>query len=214
MKRPTPEEREAKRLLEVAARQYHSACGGVIEVDELRSMGSLAAALAVQNWDGRGNFGDFALQRIRWGILDEVRKRARQMRLSDSRDEVSALVATERAADAAEATELPGFEGPLPSVDSLLSDAVSGYALEVEAEDLPGEGPEHVEHDVLRLRLRKAVETLPMVQRAVTERYLYHLDTFQEIGEALGITAASAFDAYNRAVRRLRRLLNPDEEKV
>ncbi len=210
-RRPTPEEKEALRLLEVAARQYHVVLGGVIELDELRSMGGPAATIALQRWDGRGHFGDFALQRVRWGILDELRKYARRMRLSDAADDVGALIAAERAADAAEAAEREGYEGGPPSVDDLLDDAVTGYVADIDAAELPGEGPEHVEHGAERLRLRREIASLPTVQRMVMERYLYELETFQQIGDALGITAASAFEAYNRALRRLRKLLNPEE---
>ena len=209
-RRPTPEEKEVQRLLEVAARQYRKALGSAIDLDELRSMGAPAAALALQRWDGRGHFGDFALQRIRWGILDGLRKVARAARLGDARDEVSALVAAERAADGADAAEKAEHEQGPPSVDSLLDDAVIAYEAELEAAELAGDGPEQIEDAAERLRLRREIEALPAVQRMVMERYVYGLETFEQIGAALGITRSSAFDAYNRALQRLRKRLNPD----
>lgn len=210
-RRPTPEEKEVARLLEVAARQYHGTLGGVVDLDELRSMGGTAATLALQQWDGRGNLGDFALQRIRWGILDELRKHARRTRLAEAREDIGALVAAERAADAAEAAERRGYDGELSSVDGLLDDAVAAYVADVDAAELPGEGSEHVEQGAAKLRLRSEIEQLPVVQRLVMERYLYALQTFAEIGEAMGITTASAFEAYHRALRRLQKRLNPGD---
>ena len=196
------------RLIELAARQMHRRIGDQtgLTVDDLYDLGVPGLAAAQAEWDGRGQFEAFAFQRIRWAIVDGLRKRRRDPL-------TMAVAAAELAAEQVPRTlqDIRGTTFDLKgaaeeSIDEMVDAAGASFAVDVE-------GAERVEEDVNRLRLKRAISELPPPQDQVMERYIYLGETFEDVGKAVGLTAAGVCKMHARALRTLRtRLGDPITE--
>lgn len=198
---------QANQVLEAVARQFYAELHGAITFEDLRSMGAVGAATALARWDGRGSFGPFAVQRIRWAILDELRREMRRQKAPRARHEIAGVLATQEAAEAADRETDHVLQEPEPTLDDLCRDAAAAYYVEVTAG--PGDGDalsadEQVERDSERIRVRRAISSMPPPLGQVVERHVYQGESFHEIGQALGMGKATAGDVYMRAVRWLR----------
>lgn len=193
--------REANHYMEVTARRFRGILGDVVSLEDLRGFSGLGVARALKEWDGTGQFGPFALQRARWGVVDGLRKIARQQGKSDLRDEMLATASVFRAAESA---TLDDPEEP-SLVGKLLQEAAGAFDVELAAgavEELPAP-EEAVEEDSERMRVRRAVEALPEPGKQVIERHYYLGQTFKEIAQIMGIQRSTVFDIHKRAVRSL-----------
>lgn len=186
------------RLTEIVARQVARRFAFRVPWEELYDLGLPAMHAAKQAWNGQGSFQPFAIQRIRWRILDELRKRRRD-------EEMIAAAAAELAArqhvlkeDQLHRSHRPQRDAEA-NIDEVLDGFGANYALDVEAGDV-------VPHDSERIRLRKAVEELPPPEDQVIHRYCYLGQTFDEVADHLGIGETTARDIHKRAVQRLLRV--------
>ena len=93
---------QAERLILPVASRLHARLGRGESLDDLCSMGRPAALEAARKWDGRGSFPAFTAQRIKWAILDGVRREQRSRPPRDRRFaiELAMVASVERAADA------------------------------------------------------------------------------------------------------------------
>ena len=186
------------RLVELVARQMKRRVGDAATFEELYDLGVPGLAVAHHAWDGRGNFEQFAIERIRWSMIDGLRKRSR-----DAQN--MAIVAAELAAEMHPRTaeQISAGTGDVQhaaeeSIDEILEDA--GVPLEVDFDAV-----EKVENDVERIRLRRAISELPPPEDQVLERRLYEGETFQEVADALGLALTTTFEVYERGVQRVLR---------
>lgn len=181
-------------------------------MDDLRAFGRIGALDAAKKWDGRGSFLPFTAQRIKWAMIDGLR---REQKLSRARrvapaPALDALIAAEGASDAlgppeeVEAGVNEDFEGALVG---LIERVAVGYTLGVIAADSRAD----LEEDAERIRLRRAVGALPEPERAVVERHDYAGETFEEIAESLAMKTFQVFSLYSRAVDRLRKQFDPEQ---
>lgn len=211
---------QAERLILPVASRLHARLGRGESLDDLCSMGRPAALEAARKWDGRGSFPAFTAQRIKWAILDGVRREQRSRPPRDRRFaiELAMVASVERAADAlvrVEDREGGASEDQRASLDAMLRNAAVAYTLErsAAAGDLAvvADARIDVDDDVERMRMRRAVLELPGAERAVVERYTYAEETFEEISEGLGMKRSTVFGLYWRAVERLRKLFESAE---
>ena len=92
---------------------------------------------------------------------------------------------------------------------SLLGRAAAGFAVDLDAGGIHriADPRVDVEHEVDRMRVRRAVHALPPEERAIVERHGYHGETFDEIARNLGTPRSTVFLTYGRALETLQRKL-------
>jgi RNA polymerase sigma factor (sigma-70 family) len=176
-------------------------------LDDLVGYAGVGAAEALRKWDGRGSFEGFAIQRIRWAILQGIRAWLAGRPDGAAHDGERALLATETAAESIDQT--PEERSMTPR--ELSQRAAWAYRLELslaeeEARAL-ADPDQDVEHDSDRLRVRRAIARLPPPEDQVLQRHCYQHESFQEIASALAMSKSTVGDAYARAVRRLQEWL-------
>lgn len=186
------------RIVETAARMVSRRLHGRVPWEELYDLGLPGLHLAKTAWDGRGMFEAFAHQRIRWVIIDELRK---QRRTSGPMAMAAAeLAATQHARSvrqvAVSETPQEDAEG---SIDDVVDGGAANFFVDVAAATV-------VEDDAERIRLRRAVDELPPPEDKIIDGYYYQGKTFAEISQELGMGETTANDAHARAVRRLKKL--------
>lgn len=193
-----PTEFPRHRLVQIVAHQMERRLGFAVRLPELYDLGLPGLATARAEWDGRGNFDAFAIQRIRWAMIDELRKRRRN-------PQSMALAAAELAAhqhgrtrEDVYATSTNPRAAAEENIEEVVDSGAGSYAVDIDA-------AEAVETDSERMRLRRAVTDLPPPQDQVIHRHSYLGESFQEVSEALGIPRATVFDLYSKAVTALRR---------
>ena len=131
----------------------------------------------------------------------------RQQKSLRTRDEIAGVLVTQEAAEAAERATDHVLHRPEPTLDELCRDAATAYYVEVQAGAQGGDAlspDELVERDSERIRVRRAISSMPPPLGQVVERHVYQGESFQEIGQALVMGKATAGDIYTRAVRWLR----------
>jgi RNA polymerase sigma factor (sigma-70 family) len=186
------------RIVETAARMVSRRLHSRVPWEELYDLGLPGLHLAKLAWDGRGMFEAFAHQRIRWVIIDELRKRRRTS--GPMAMAAAELAATEHARSVREvAVSETAQEDAEGSIDDIVDGGGANFFVDVEAATV-------VEDDAERIRLRRAVKELPPPEDKVIEAYYYEGMTFAEIAEELGMGETTANDAHARAVRRLKKL--------
>jgi RNA polymerase sigma factor for flagellar operon FliA len=210
-RRPPSNIESAHRLAEVMAKKYSSTLGDAVPFDELRSFAGLGAADALHRWDGRGDFETFALQRIDWAILRSLRRQVLRQNDQQVRAEAFALFAAQRAADALVGRDDDSRPNLLEWADATIRGFVLELGLADEASRDETDPDEDVERNVERVRLRQAISRLPPPEDRVLERHCYGDESFQDIGEALGLSKSTVGDIFQRGVRRLQGALSADD---
>ncbi len=190
------------RLVEIAARLLSRRLAGAEKWEDLYDLGLPGLHLAKTQWDGRGEFEPFAIERIRWAMLDELRKQKRGARSM-------AVAATELSAreNGRPYAEVVRVEDPQHEAEISIDDVVDGGGANYHVDLAAADG---VEKDADRMRLRRAVKELPTPEDKVMEAYYYKGMTFAEIGKELGMGETTAFECHARAMRRLRKLFGSD----
>jgi RNA polymerase sigma factor for flagellar operon FliA len=204
--------REAEPLGAPIARRLAQRLRGAVDVDDLLAFGRVGALDAAKKWDGRGSFLPFAAQRIKWAMIDGLR---REHKLSRARPaakaaDLDALIAAECASDALgppEGADAAASENLEAALVALIERAAVGYTLSVIAADSRA----NIEEDLERIRLRRAVGALPEPERTVVERHGYAGETFNEIAESLATKPSTVFSVYSRALDRLRKQFDPGQ---
>lgn len=186
------------RLTEIVARQMERRLSRSVSWEELYDLGLPAAHAAKLAWNGQGRFEPFAMERIRWKILDELRKRRRE-------EQSMALAASELSARQHAMTEDQLHRSHTPqrdaevNIDEIVDGAALNYAIDVEAGEV-------VAHNSDRMRLRQAVDELPPPEDQVIHRYCYLGETFDEVASHLALAEATVRGIHGRAISRLKRL--------
>jgi RNA polymerase sigma factor (sigma-70 family) len=175
---------------------------------DLQALARAAGLEAALRWDGRGVFGRYAVQRIKWAVLDGLRrKRERPLAGDGAAARQMAAEVLEKVADGLDADEDAISDQP-EKLDAALRAFVgrSAAALTVELDAANGlvDPDADLDEAMDRLRVRRAVASLPEGERAVVERHAYEGETFDEIAAARGESRATVFSRYTRALERLR----------
>jgi RNA polymerase sigma factor for flagellar operon FliA len=172
-------------------------------------------------WDGRGQLQSFAAQRIKWAILDGLRRMRGRSKKSEApfATELHALTAAERAADALDPPGEAGLDADdRAAMATLIESAALGYTLDLVVAtadiDLAVDDHADVEQEAELMRLRRVVNTLPDRERMVVERHHFAGESFHEIAESTGSKTTTVFNLHARALQRLRKELDPGPPHV
>jgi RNA polymerase sigma factor for flagellar operon FliA len=206
--------RENKALLETVARRMARRFGGAVELDDLRSLGGPALLQAAQTFDpSRAKFTTYASHKIRWAMLDGVR---RETHGRSAAARALALLASERYAEGTADRDDPS-EPPQPeeSYQGRLRELLDGHATALAAglsaahakAELTPDPIETPEDRVLRADLlasvRRAVAELPDRERQLVERHYFGDEPFDAIAADLGISKSWASRLHAQAIDRL-----------
>ena len=207
--------------------------GGPLDQEDLISSGLVGLLAAVETFDpGRGTkFESYAISKIRWSILDELRKvdplsrrtRLRAHQIDRARDEL-----VQKLGRAPTESELVGCLGvSVTEHRAFLDQYARSQVRSFEAcGDLQG-GPAGGLHDLVsdhaatdpasaaevaevRARLVRAIACLGEKERVVTTFYYFEGLTLREIGRVLDLTEGRISQILHAALARLRHSL--DEE--
>ncbi|MFO0552090.1 MAG: sigma-70 family RNA polymerase sigma factor [Polyangiaceae bacterium] len=214
--------REAWDQVERVAGAVRREVGFSAEHDELVSVGRTALFEAARSFDpSRANFVPFARLKLRWAMLDHVR---REWHGKHYAWRARALMASVRAAEDAPVSA-PDPTAPEEHHRRALRSVLAGRAMAMvlglvgpSLEDgNPDSMREHVErppHDapspeelLLRerkvLELRRAVAALPDRQRTLLERHYFEGEDFDEIAHSFGISKSWASRLHTQALAAL-----------
>lgn len=200
---------EALPVVDNVVRWMGKRLGGAVPSEDLRSHAHAALLEAVGSYDpSRATFSTYVSRKIRWAILDGIRREGRT-RTAAAR--ASALEASERIALAwAEEPDNPGVteeehEAQLcrllgDQATALVLGLVTGGAELADARETPEERTSRAE---LATVVRAAVRTLPERERQLIERHYFGGEPFDEIADDLGISKSWASRLHAQAMRSL-----------
>lgn len=216
--------REALPLVGPAARQLARQLGAISEEEELAAVGRAALVEIARAFDpARGIFSAFARARLRWAMLDSVRRETHG-RMFSSR--ALALAAAERIArEKADAPVDPaaGEEAHVLRLRGVLAAQAAAMvtALVAPFADEPtGTGEHHVaprggrmprdpspEDILLRARqgeaLRRAIDALEPRHRDIIEQHYFAGERFDKIAERLGVSKSWLSRLHAQAIDKL-----------
>jgi len=203
---------------------------GPVDQEDLISSGLVGLLGAVETFDpGRQTkFESYAISKIRWSILDELRKvdplsrrtRLRAHQIDRARDEL-----VQKLGRAPTESELVGRLGiSVTEHRTFLDQYARAHVRSLEAFQECNGGPAGGLHDLIgdhsatdpasaaevaevRARLVRAIERLGEKERAVTTFYYYEGLTLREIGMVLGLTEGRISQILHAALGRLRHSL-------
>ena len=205
-------------------------CGPVDQEDVL-SWGILGLLDAIESYDParRTKFESYAISKIRWSILDELRKAdplPRRARLRAREVERARGELAQRLGHAPTEEEVAGELGvgidehraflercaraQVGSLEARLeADGSLGGTLHELVPDRSAADPESAaEMAEVRVRLTQAIGALGERERVVTTFYFYEGLTLREIGRALDLTEGRISQILRRALTELRRTLS------
>ncbi len=175
------------------ARRMRVPTGALVGQDDLASAGFLGLIDAVDRFqpDREVAFEAYASLRIRGAILDELRRvddrgRAERRRLRE-------------AATAGGEPEISSYANTL-SLDAIMATGDRDWAAEDEV-------AERHDREDLRMRVERALTSLPPRQREVLARYYGEALTLRESAVRMGISEARACQLHGRAIENLQRYL-------
>jgi RNA polymerase sigma factor for flagellar operon FliA len=184
------------RLVELTASAMATRLGGRRHFDELYDLGVFGLVSARREWDGRGQFEPFAMERIRWAMLDGLRQRRRDA-LGMAR--VAAELAAQQHARRPQEVYAAGDGSQQiaeQNIDEIIEAAAANYAIDLDTA---------VEHEAERMRIRRAISDLPPPQDQIFDRYYYEGQTFEEVADALGMKVTTVFELHVKGVQKLTR---------
>lgn len=218
-------------LVKYAAGRVYARSTGAIEQQDLYSWGVVGLLDAIETYDSGRNtkFESYAISKIRWAILDELRRedwvprrirmRAQEVeranaRLSQSlrRPPVEEEVADELGISLREyrgfleqysRAQVSSLESRL-EVDGGLGAEFQTLVLDPNARDPQSEA----ERGEIRAQLADAIGGLKEQERLVATFYFYEGLTLKEIGRALGLTEGRISQILRQALNKLREGLN------
>jgi RNA polymerase sigma factor for flagellar operon FliA len=211
--------REGLPVVEAVSKRVARRLGRLVHVDDLRSIAKIALYDVARSYDpDRAAFATYAAAKLKWAILDEVR---RQTHGRSATARLNAVMASERFGDAFD-TECSKADDEPPAIEdwqARLSAMLEGHAAALavglaqsrtnvlrlaDAQVNPEEEAARAE---LSVRLRQLVEALPDRQRALIERHYYKGELFEAIAEDLGISKSWASRLHERAITQLGKAL-------
>jgi RNA polymerase sigma factor FliA len=216
-------------LVKYVAGRISARMGGIVDQEDVVSWGILGLLDAVESYDPvrRTKFESYAISKIRWSILDELRKadplprrvRLRAREVERARGELAQRLGhvpteVEVACELGVGTEehLAFLErcsrAQVGSLEARL-DPDGGGTLHELVPDRSATDPESAaEMAEVRSRLTSAIEELGERERVVTTFYFYEGLTLREIGKALDLTEGRISQILRRALTQLRRTLS------
>jgi RNA polymerase sigma factor FliA len=204
-------------LVQTVSRKLARRLGGRVPLDDLTGIGNLALVDVARSYDpARASFATYAIARLRWAILDGVR---RESHTRSMMSRAMALLASERLA-AAQAGE-PEPAGPTTleedqqALASFLQGQAAALALGLVTSPLAPEHAATPEEEVQRAELAHVVKGviggLPDRERALMERHYYGGEEFEAIAGDLGISKSWASRLHERAIVALQGAMVPPE---
>ena len=217
-------------LVKYVANRVGARVPGVVEQEDMVSWGVLGLLDAIEaynpNHPGRkAKFESYAISKIRWAILDHLRKqdwvprrvRLRAMEVEEVRIKLAqelrrpptqAEIAEEAEMEVAEYHDFLGkySRAHVASLEARLdADGGSGIEYRVLVGDSSANDPQsQAELEDLRAQLVSAIGRLEERERLVTTFYFYEGLTLKEIGKALELTEGRVSQILKRALTRLR----------
>jgi len=201
-------------VVQAVARRLARRLGGHVQQDDLAGIGNLALIELARSYDpARATFAAYATSRVRWAILDVVRRdtHARSMAAR-----AAAILASDRFAEAQASHPEP--EGPTTQEEdqATLAGLLSGHAAAL-AMGLCASAPdpatiptpeEAVGQAELTHVVKGVVGALPERERALIERHYFGGEPFDEIAQDLGISKSWASRLHERAILAVKRAVD------
>lgn len=193
---------------------------GYREVPELCSVGRAALVEAARVHEaGRTPFVSFAAQKMRWAMIDHVRREGhargarRRAHAVAASDLVAEVRGSELAADG-RPPELPTEETARDALSAALARHAEALAVGLVIAERRGPVPDPAldpEHAVTERRaheqLHAAVARLPERQRTIVERYYFEEERLERIAESIGVSKSWASRLHAQALAQLGRAL-------
>ena len=206
--------REGLPVVQAVARRLARRLGGHVQLDELNGIGNLALVEVAKKWDpARATFAAYTTWRVRWAILDVLRRDSHGRSLAAR---ASALLASERLARAQD--EAP--EGTSPTTDeedqAALAQLLQGHAAalvaglhaaSLGAQTIPTP-EEQVQDAELAHVVKGVIGTLSARERALIERHYYGGEAFDDIADDIGISKSWASRLHERGLGAVRAAMN------
>lgn len=220
-------------LVRYVAGRVSGRTSGPLDQEDLISTGLVGLLGAVETYDpGRGNkFESYAISKIRWSMLDELRKvdplsrrtRLRAHQIERARDEL-----VQKLGRAPTESELVGNLGiSISEYRTFLDQYARAQVKSLEARAEYQGGPGGGLHDLIgdhsatdpasaaevaevRARLVRAIGCLGEKERVVTTSYYYEGLTLREIGRVLDLTEGRISQILHAALARLRHSLSEE----
>ncbi|MGM0578359.1 MAG: sigma-70 family RNA polymerase sigma factor [Myxococcota bacterium] len=221
--RPSAEDvvREHSQLVRKLARRYARTSGGVLDVDDLVSVGVMGLLQAHQNYDPSGGkpFRTYAEFRVRGAILDELRRvdpmsqpqRRKSRRLERAINELAHELGREPSEH-----ELADFlDIDLDKLQKMRRELRQVRFVSTDAEDFSDLRADLAassrDRSQLRLMLTDGIQKLEEREQQVLSLYYFHDMKLREIGEILEVTEARVCQIHKAAVERLRDVLGTED---
>jgi RNA polymerase sigma factor FliA len=219
-------------LVKYVAGRISARMSGVVDQEDVVSWGIVGLLDAVESYDPvrRTKFESYAISKIRWSILDELRKAdplPRRVRLRVREVERARGELAQRLGHAPTEEEVAwelgvGIEEHLAFLERCSRAQVGSLEARLEGPDGGAGGTLHelvpdrsatdpesaAEMAEVRLRLTQAIGELGERERVVTTFYFYEGLTLREIGNALDLTEGRISQILRRALTQLRRALS------
>jgi RNA polymerase sigma factor for flagellar operon FliA len=202
--------REGLDLLELVATRLAKRLGGRIPLDDLRSIGNTAVADIVRSYEpGRSAFRTFASKRLRWALLDGLRRETHDRAAADRARALAALDRLGAAHDTQDtvADEPQTEEAWAARLRQMLESRAAARALGLVAGAVPARAPdsevspEEATSRVELLRvLRDAVARLPDRERQLIQRHYFGGENFDAVARELGISKSWASRLHAQAI--------------
>lgn len=207
--------RQGLPVVQAVARSIARRFGGAVHLDDLLGMGHVALIEIARSYDpARASFVAYAASRLRWAMLDGLRRETHG-RSSSAR--VLAVMAAERHAEGLppEHDEPTTEQQDQAALTAFLEGQATALALGLLAgapdPDLVGPRSQSPEEQLSRAQLvhaaRDALGTLPERERALIERHYFGGEPFDVIARDLAIDKSWASRLHTRAIDRLRAAL-------
>lgn len=201
-------------IVRFQARQVARQLGRYAAEDELVSVGSEALVLAARSHDPtRAPFEPYAMQKVRWAMLDFAR-RDTHARANVARRRAGAILALEElgatSSEAEAADAMPTEQDVLDAFRDGLAAHAAALFLGLSTSTAPAatEGPEG---DLMRARASAAIERalakLPDRERGLIEGHYFRGERFDEMADSLGLSKSRVSRLHSRALARLGDLL-------
>lgn len=209
--------RQGLPVVQSVARKIARRLGGLVHVDDLLGMGHVALIEIARTYDpARATFVSYAAARLRWAMLDGLRRETHG-RSSNAR--VLAVMASERHLEGLGLDPEPDAPTTEQQDQAALTALLEGQAAALTLgllsaapdPDLVGPGSVTPEEQLARAQLvhaaRDAILTLPERERALIERHYFGGEPFDVIARDLEIDKSWASRLHARAIDRLKAAL-------
>lgn len=207
-------------IVQAVARRLARRLGGIVHVDDLIGVGNIALVEIVRSYDpSRSPFAPYATLRIKWAMLDGLRRETHS-RAQAAR--VMAVIASERYGDGAE----PQGDGPTTQEQdqAAFSDLLDGHAAALALGLLAGTSesalaPEPAATPEDHVARAEAAHVAWSViasladerQRELMRRHYYEGQRFDLVALELGISKSWASRLHDRSIDALRAVMQPPE---